>query len=220
LTPFAPIHFSLPPRAHLASPCSPSLSVEGEHHRRSLRRRGRLPSPVGLLLLPSLHLRDPLTPLDLTHYFFVSRSSLSRRHCQSLRGRTPTTSASTRTHQPLHAACSDPDRFLNASTSDLPPSSRRRPPVSNASPQTLASSSAMPCVHAHARKKGDAPSDLDWTATYRFDRPGPGQAARFGPAQVRSDLPRLKTGPLYFFKQFSLFFDSLLDSKIHRIYSV
>jgi hypothetical protein len=115
----------------------------------------------------------------------------------------------TRTHQPLHAACSEPDRFLNASASNLPPSSRRRPPVSTASPQTLASSPAMPCVHAHARKKGVAPSDLDRTATYRFDRPGPGQAAKSGPAQVRSDQPRLKTGPLYFFSNdFSYFWFS------------
>jgi hypothetical protein len=179
-----------------------------------------LPSPVGLLLLPSLHLRDPLASLDLTHSLFVSRSSSSRRHCRSLRGRTPMASASTRMHQPLHAGRSEPDHFLNAFASDLPPSSRRRPPVSTASPQTLASSPAMPCVHARARKKGDALSDLDRTATYRFDRPGPGQAARSGLAQVRSDQPRPKTGPLYFFQMIFPISDSLLDSKIHRIFSV
>jgi hypothetical protein len=198
--PFAPIHFSSPPRAHLASLCSPSLSVEGERHRQSPRRRGRLPSPAGLLLLSSLHLRDPLASLDLTHSFFVSRSSLSHCHCRSLRGRTLTTSASTRAHQPLHAARSEPDHFLNASASDLPLTSRRRPTVSLASPQTLASSPAMPCVHARARKKDTAPSDLDRMATYRFNRRGPGQAARSGPAQVRSDQPRPKTGPLLFLK--------------------
>jgi hypothetical protein len=143
-----------------------------------------LPSPAGLLLLSSLHLRDPLASLDLTHPFFVSRSSSSRRHCRSLRGRTPTTSTSTQAHQPLHAARSEPDHLLNASASDLPPTSRRRPTVRLASPQTLASSPAMPCVHARARKKDAAPFDLDRTATYCFDRPGPGQAARSGPAQV------------------------------------
>jgi hypothetical protein len=179
-----------------------------------------LPSPAGLLLLPSLHLRDPLASLDLTHSFFVSRSSSSRRHCRSLRGRTPMTSTSTRAHQPLHATRSEPGRFLNASASDLPPSSRRRPPVSTATPQTLASSPAMPYVHARTRKKDAAPSDLDRTATYHFDRPGPGQAARSRPAQVRSDQPRLKTGPLYFFQTIFPISDSLLDSKIHRIFSV
>jgi hypothetical protein len=143
-----------------------------------------LSSPAGLLLPSSLHLHDPLTSLDLTHPFFVFRSSSSRRHCRSLQGRTPKTLASMRAHQPLHAARSEPDHLLNASASDLPPTSHRRPTVSLASPQTLASSSAMPCVHARARKKDAAPSDLDQTATYRFDRPGPGQAARSGPAQV------------------------------------
>jgi hypothetical protein len=143
-----------------------------------------LSSLAGLLLLSSLHLCDPLASLDLTHPFFVSRSSSNHRHCRSLRGRTPTTSASTRAHQPLHAARFEPDHFLNAFVSDLPPTSRRRPTVSLASPQTLASSPAMPCVHARARKKDVAPSDLDRTAAYRFNRPGPGQAARSGPAQV------------------------------------
>jgi hypothetical protein len=181
---------------------------------------GRLSSLACLFLLSYLHLRDPLASLDLMHSFFVSRSSSSRCHCRSLRGRTLMTSASTRAYQPLHAARSEPDHFLNASASDLPPTSRRRPTVSLASPQTLASSPAMPCVHARARKKDAAPSDLDRTATYHFDRPGPGQAARSGLAQVQSDQPRPKTGPLHFFKRFSLFSDSLLDSKIHRIFSV
>jgi hypothetical protein len=182
--PFTPIHFSSPPRAHLATPCSPSLSAKRERHRRSPRRRGRLPSPVGLLLLSSLHLCDPLASLDLTHPFFVSRLSSSRCHCRSLRGRTPTTSASTQAHQPLHAAHSKPDHLLNASASDLPPTSHRRPTVSLTSPQTLASSPAMPCVHACARKKDAAPSDLDRMATYRFDQPSPGQATRSGLARV------------------------------------
>jgi hypothetical protein len=92
--------------------------------------------------------------------------------------------------------------------------------VSTASPQTLAISPAMPCMHTRARKKGAGPSDLDRTTTYRFDRPGPGQAARSGPAQVRSDQPRSKTGPLYFFQTIFPISDSLLDSKIHRIFSV
>jgi hypothetical protein len=143
-----------------------------------------LPLPAGILLLSSLHLHDPLASLDLTHPFVLSRSSSSHRHCQSLRGRMLTTSASARAHQPLHAARSEPNHFLNASASDLPPSSCQRPTVSLASPQTLASSPAMPCVHARARKKDAAPSDLDRTAAYHFDRPNPGQAARSGPAQV------------------------------------
>jgi hypothetical protein len=195
--PFASIHLSPPPRAHLASSCSPSLSVEGERHCRSPRRRGRLSLPAGLLLLSSVHLHDPLASHDLAHPFFVSRSSSSHRHCRSLRGRTLTTSASTRAHQPLHAARSEPDHFLNASASDLPLTSRRRPTVSLASPQTLASSPAMPCVHARVRKKDAAPSDLDRTVAYHFNRPGPEQAARSGPAQVWSRY--------IFFKQFSLF---------------
>jgi hypothetical protein len=157
--PFTPTHFSSPPRAHLANPWSLSLSAEGERHRRSPRRRGRLPSPAGLLLLSSLHLHDPLASLDLMHPFFVFRSSSSCRHCRSLRGRTPM-------------------------TSDRPPTSHRQPMVSLASPQTLACSPAMSCVHARARKRDAAPSDLDQTVTYHFDRPGPGQAARSGPAQV------------------------------------
>jgi hypothetical protein len=157
-----------------------------------------LPSPAGLLLLSSLHLRDPLASLDLTHPFFVSRSSSNRRHCRSLRGRTPMTSASTQAHQPLHAAHFEPDHFLNASASDLPPTSRRRPTVSLASPQTLASSPSTPCVHGCARKKDTVPSDLDQTVAYHFVRPDPRQAARSGLAQVGSGQPRSKTGPLLF----------------------
>jgi hypothetical protein len=84
------------------------------------------------------------------------------------------TSASARAPQPLHAARFEPDHLLNISASDLPLSSRRRPTVSIASPQILASSPTTPCVHAHARKKDAAPSDLDRTAAYRFVRPDPG----------------------------------------------
>jgi hypothetical protein len=141
-----------------------------------------LPSLANPLPPSSLHLRNPLASLDLTRPFILSRSSSSRRHHRSLQGGTSMTSASTRAHQPLHAACFEPDHLLNVSASDLPPTSRRRPIVSIASPQTLASSPATPCVHARTRKKDAATSDLDRTAAYRFVRPDPRQATRSGPA--------------------------------------
>jgi hypothetical protein len=77
-------------------------------------------------------------------------------------------------------------RLLICTATDLTATDHRRPSVSVASPEALASIIDLACMHCPAKKKPRVLSDLNRMVAYRFGQPGLGQATGFGPAWLRS----------------------------------
>jgi hypothetical protein len=87
-------------------------------------------------------------------------------------------------------ACTPLDKnlFLITSATDQPPTSRRSPLGKRRHPETLARTPALACVHASAKKKAAAPSDLNPTVAYRFACQAPGGPPDLGRPSL--DPPR------------------------------